>query len=69
MTPDTAVKEVTDSAVSADVLRNEPAKDQYTAQAKLCQRSLETLLASLPFHLPSTYDYVLALALAVRGPV
>lgn len=48
------------------VLDDQSLKDHYLAQVALCRESLETLLASLPFHLPSTYDYVLALALAVR---
>ncbi|KAH6691452.1 hypothetical protein F5X68DRAFT_201938 [Plectosphaerella plurivora] len=50
----------------ASVVKDQPTKDQYLAQAAICQRSLETLLASLPFHLPSTYDYALALALAAN---
>ena len=40
-------------------------KNEYRKQSSLCQDNLETLLANLPFHMPSTYDYVLALALAV----
>lgn len=44
----------------------EPAlKNEYRKQSSLSRANLETLLANLPFHMPSTYDYVLALALAV----
>lgn len=39
--------------------------DDLRTQEKLCQSSLEKAIASLPFHLPATFDYVLALAMAV----
>lgn len=45
---------------------NEALKAEFRAQGMLCRRNLETLLASLPFSLPCTLDYVLALYMAVR---
>ncbi|XEV07295.1 hypothetical protein FSHL1_012582 [Fusarium sambucinum] len=39
-------------------------KDEFKTQGLLCRQNLETILASLPFNLPCTADYVLALYMA-----
>ncbi|KAK1517966.1 fungal specific transcription factor [Colletotrichum costaricense] len=39
-------------------------KADYTEQATMCRANLETVLSSLPFHLPSTMDTTYAMTLA-----
>ncbi|KAM0413028.1 hypothetical protein ACHAPD_008096 [Fusarium lateritium] len=39
-------------------------KTEFKTQGLLCRQNLETILASLPFNLPCTADYVLALYMA-----
>lgn len=39
----------------------------YNAQASLCRANLETLLAHLGFHVPTTLDYVYALSMSVSA--
>lgn len=41
------------------------AKQDLNRQAEICQSSLEVVLSSLGFHIPTTIDYVLAMYLAV----
>lgn len=42
-------------------------KEKYKEESSFCRGNLEMLLAGLPFHMPSTFDYVFALVLAVSG--
>lgn len=44
---------------------NEVLKNEFRTQGMLCRQNLETILAGLPFNLPCTFDYVLALYMAV----
>lgn len=43
-------------------------KNELKAHAEACRQNLESILARLPFNLPSNYDYVLALFNAVSAP-
>ena len=45
--------------------KNETLKSEFKSQGMLCRQNLETILASLPFNLPPTSDYILALFMAV----
>jgi hypothetical protein len=49
----------------ASVLTNPEQKAAHKAQAQVCRDGLESVIAGLSFHLPSNYDYTLALSLAV----
>ena len=49
----------------APVAENQAMRAECKIQGEVCRKNMETLLAGLPFHMPCTYDYVLALALAV----
>jgi hypothetical protein len=53
--------------------QDETLKNEFRAQGMLCRQNLETILAGLPFNLPCTADYVLALYMAVsdklQGPL
>ncbi|KAF4344571.1 hypothetical protein FBEOM_1469 [Fusarium beomiforme] len=40
---------------------DETLKSQFESQARLCHQNMETILAGLPFNMPCTPDYVLAL--------
>jgi hypothetical protein len=40
-------------------------QEEMNSQALLCQQNLESVLANLPFNVPSTYDSVLALLMAI----
>jgi hypothetical protein len=40
-------------------------KSEFMSQAMLCQRNLENILTGLPFNLPCTPDYALALLMVV----
>ncbi|KAH7183489.1 uncharacterized protein B0J16DRAFT_345860 [Fusarium flagelliforme] len=44
--------------------QNEALKNDFLTQGMLCRQNLETILAGLPFNLPCTFDYVLALYMA-----
>lgn len=49
------------------VVESDPAlKADYKAQASACRQNMESVLTRLPFILPFTIDYALALSLAVR---
>ncbi|KFA55164.1 hypothetical protein S40293_09089 [Stachybotrys chartarum IBT 40293] len=48
----------------ASVLTNPEQKAAHKAQAQVCRDGLESVIAGLSFHLPSNYDYTLALSLA-----
>ncbi|KAL0938607.1 fungal specific transcription factor [Colletotrichum truncatum] len=39
-------------------------REEFEKQAMTCDKSLETAITRLPFHLPTTFDYVLALSMA-----
>ncbi|QGI63856.1 hypothetical protein CEK26_007807 [Fusarium fujikuroi] len=39
-------------------------KNEFGSQAMVCRRNLESILASLPFNMPCTPDYILALFMA-----
>lgn len=43
-------------------------KADYKAQSSLCHQNLESLLKRLPFILPCTLDYILALCMGVYLP-
>lgn len=40
-------------------------QERYAAHAVECRKGADAVLAQLPFHVPSTMDYVLALTMAV----
>lgn len=40
-------------------------KTEFMSRSMLCQRNLENILAGLPFNLPCTPDYALALLMVV----
>lgn len=42
-------------------------RDEYVAHAHLCRDNLETILSSLPLHLPANSDTILALLFGVNG--
>lgn len=44
---------------------DEVLKNELKAQGMLCRKNLETILANLPLNLPCTFDFVLALLMAV----
>lgn len=46
---------------------NETLKNEFLTQGMICRQNLETILAGLPFNLPCTFDYVLALYMAVSA--
>lgn len=47
--------------------QDEVLKNELRTQGMLCRQNLETILAGLPFNLPCTSDYVLALYMAVSA--
>lgn len=47
---------------------SETVKIELRDQAQVCRRNLDVTLNRLPFNLPSTFDYVLALYQAVSTP-
>ncbi|KAF5489358.1 putative transcriptional regulatory protein [Colletotrichum siamense] len=47
-----------------NVIANPAKKSDYAEQATTCRANLETVLSSLPFHLPSTMDTTCAMMLA-----
>ncbi|KAH6665305.1 hypothetical protein F5X68DRAFT_265761 [Plectosphaerella plurivora] len=47
----------------AAVAASESSKNDLHEQAQLCQSSLEAVLSNLGFHMPTTFDYVLAMYL------
>lgn len=49
-------------------LTSNEARQDLNRQAEICQSSLEAVLSSLGFHIPTTIDYVLAMYLAVSFP-
>lgn len=52
-------------AECAPMAESETMKAECKIQGEACRKNMETLLTGLPFHMPCTFDYVLALALAV----
>lgn len=46
----------------------ESVKNDLHLQAEACRRNLKLAVDRLPFNVPSTFEYVLALFLAVRHP-
>lgn len=53
-------------AECAYVVTDQHTEGEYKKQAELCRDCAETLLAGLPFHMPPSFSYVLALSMAVR---
>ena len=51
----------------AKLEQNETLKNEFMTQGMICRQNLETILAGLPFNLPCTFDYVLALYMAVSA--
>lgn len=49
----------------AKLEQTETLKNEFLTQGMICRQNLETILAGLPFNLPCTFDYVLALYMAV----
>lgn len=49
------------------VATNEETKQDYDAQAFICEVNLETVLANLRFHQPTNIDFVYAMGMAVRS--
>jgi len=45
--------------------KDKTSQEDIKSQASLCQQNLESILANLPFSIPSTYDFALALLMAV----
>lgn len=48
-----------------NVETEEVLKNEFAAQATICRQNLESILAGLPFNMPCTPDYILALFMAV----
>lgn len=48
-----------------NVETEEVLKNEFAAQATVCRQNLESILAGLPFNMPCTPDYILALFMAV----
>lgn len=51
--------------VECATMASNEARQDLNRQAQICQSSLEMVLSSLGFHIPSTIDYVLAMYWAV----
>lgn len=51
--------------VECATMASNEARQDLNRQAQICQSSLEMVLSSLGFHIPTTIDYVLAMYLAV----
>ncbi|KAG5746894.1 hypothetical protein H9Q70_010419 [Fusarium xylarioides] len=45
--------------------KDKTSQEDIKSQASLCQQNLESILANLPFSIPSTYDFALALLMTV----
>jgi hypothetical protein len=52
-------------AECAAVAASKASREDLYEQAQLCQNGLEAMLSNLGFHIPTTFDYVLAMYLAV----
>lgn len=53
-------------AECAAVAASEASREDLYEQAQTCQNGLEAVLSNLSFHIPTTFDYALAMYLAVR---
>ncbi|KAG5815051.1 hypothetical protein H9Q74_002961 [Fusarium xylarioides] len=45
--------------------KDKTSQEDIKSQGSLCQQNLESILANLPFSIPSTYDFALALLMTV----
>jgi hypothetical protein len=54
-------------AECAAVAASEASREDLYEQAQMCQNGLEAVLSNLGFHIPTTFDYALAMYLAVSA--